>query len=89
MKNKSVENIKKQTLSKIENLSEEELVELDGIIDNLDSRKSRIEQILSFRGFLDKVEDADLIRELTVDLPKNRLNGNRINETFESDFFKD
>lgn len=89
MKTKSLEIIKKRVLDMIENLSEEELIELDRIIDNLDSRKSRIEQILSFRGFLDKVEDADLIRELTVDLPKNRLKGNRINETFESDFFKD
>jgi hypothetical protein len=89
MKTKSIENIRNQILDKIENLSEEELRNLDVIIDNLDSRKSRIEQILSFRGFLDKVEDADLIRELTIDLPKNRLKGNRNIETFESDFFKD
>lgn len=88
MKTKSLEIIKKRVLDKIENLSEEELIELDRIIDNLDSRKSRIEQILSFRGFLDKVEDADLIRELTVDLPKNRLKGNRNIETFEIDIFK-
>ncbi|SMD43057.1 hypothetical protein SAMN00777080_1633 [Aquiflexum balticum DSM 16537] len=89
MKTKSLEIIKKRVLDKIENLSEEELIELDRIIDNLDSRKSRIEQILSFREFLDKVEDPDLIRELTVDLPKNRLKSNRNIETFESDFFKD
>jgi hypothetical protein len=88
MKTKSLEIIKKRVLDKLENLSEEELIELDRIIDNLDSRKSRIKQILSFRGFLDKVEDADLIRELTVDLPKNRLKGNRNIETFEIDIFK-
>lgn len=89
MKTKSIENIKKRILGKIENLSEEELIELDRIIDELDSRKSKIERVLSFRGFLDKVEDADLIKELTVDLPKNRLKGNRNIETFESDIFKE
>jgi hypothetical protein len=52
------------------NPSEEELIE------NLDP-KSRIESILSFAGLLDKVEDADLIKELTVDLHKTRLKGNR------------
>jgi len=89
MKTKSLENIKNRILGKIEYLSEEDLVELDRFIDELVSKKLRINQILSFRGFLDKVEDADLIRELTVDLPKNRLKGNRFNETFEKDIFKD
>jgi hypothetical protein len=89
MKTKSLEKIKKRVLDKIENLPEEELMELDEIIDELDSRKSKIERILSFAGFLDKVEDADLIRDLTVDLPKNRLKGNRNIETFESDIFKE
>ncbi|WP_291777611.1 hypothetical protein [Cecembia sp.] len=82
MKTKSIENIKERILGKLESLSEEELIELDEIIDDLDSRKSKIERILSFAGFLDNVEDADLIRELTVDLPKNRLKGDRnIEET--------
>lgn len=40
-------------------------------------RKASIEKILSFAGLLDKVQDADLIKELTVDLHKTRLKGNR------------
>ncbi|MCH6201764.1 hypothetical protein MMU07_19445 [Aquiflexum sp. LQ15W] len=70
MKTKSFEFTKKKVLEKMENLSKEEIIEDQ-------DHKSRIEKILSFAGLLDKVQDADLIKELTVDLHKTRLKGNR------------
>jgi hypothetical protein len=80
MKTKSFEFIKKRVKEKMDNLSEEEIIGDQDL-------KSRIKKILSFAGLLDKVQDVDLIKELTVDLHKTRLKGNRnIADNWKSHF---
>jgi hypothetical protein len=79
MKGDAEEKIKKKTAEIHRELTESEQIELRDFAKHLESLPTQVEKILAFRGFLDKVEDAELIKELTVDLPKTRLKGNNPN----------
>lgn len=76
MKTKSFENIKKWILGKIEKLNKTELETLESQIDQIELNHAKIEDILSFKGFL-KDMDAEFKAELTTDLPKKRLEGSK------------
>lgn len=79
MKGDAEEKIKKIAAESHGELTESEQIELRDFAKHLESLPTHVEKILAFRGFLDKVEDAVLIKELTVDLPKTRLKGNNPN----------
>ncbi len=72
MKTKSIENIKKRILGKIERLTETELKSLESQIDQIELNHAKIEDILSFKGFL-KDMDEEFKAELTTDLTRKRL----------------
>jgi hypothetical protein len=87
MESTTVKSLKETVLEKIESLSEIDLKVIDGMLNQLENKTSKKDKILSFAGLLDKVQDADLIKELTVDLHKTRLKGNRnIADNWKSHF---
>jgi hypothetical protein len=76
MKTKSIENIKKRIRGKIEKLTETELETLESQIDQIEINHAKIEDILSFKGFLKDMDD-EFKAELTTDLPRKRLEGSK------------
>jgi hypothetical protein len=76
MKTKTIENIKKRIIGKIEKLNESELKSLESQIDQIELNHAKIDDILSFKGFL-KDMDNEFKTELTTDLPRKRLEGSK------------